>query len=292
MKLNLNDNMFRRIISLVTAVLVSFIVEYYYSMSHDYLIPITAVFVMLTPIGNLIYHSIKRYVLIVVIVAALSFVFPPHHLIYTRLYDASIGAVIGIVINLLILPRRADDEFRKIILPILKTYEAYFSVVIDSVFEKDIVTLENIKQKMEYELQQLPDWVYERGFDIGLKRGHQYFVMKLHHVAEILFSMHHATRTPFDEELRTEMHDSMYVCAEKIKFFFKAFITVFELKKLTEGVEDFEQDLHDLDARFQTLIPVNLEVLDMSNEDVAFYALIYGLNDLRKALIKLGQALR
>lgn len=292
MKFNLNDNFFRRITSVLFALLSSLIVEHYYAMSHDYLIPITTIFVMLTPIGNLIYQSIKHYLYMIILVTVVSFILPPHHMIYTRIYDASIGAVIGIVVNMIVLPRRADSEFRRIVLPILNTYQKYFSLLIYSVFEKDIVSLENQKQQIEVLLQTLPEWVYAKGFDSGLKRGHQYFVMKLHHIAEILFSLQHASRTSFDSEIKTEMRDLVYVCADKIKYFFTAFITVFELKKLTEGVEDFEQDLHELDAKFQTLVPVNLELLDMSNEDVAFYSIIYALNDLRKALIKLGQALR
>ena len=116
--------------------------------------------------------------------------------------------------------------------------------------------------------------------------------MKINHIAEILFAMHHVARITRDEELLESMRESVYLCADRIEKFFKALVTVFELKKLTEGIEDFEAELVDLDKKFQAMMPVNLELLDISREDVSFYAFIYALVDLRKALMRLSQALR
>lgn len=292
MKSILKNNFYRRLVSIVFALIISSAVEYYFSMSHDFLVPITAVFVMLTSVGNLVYQGLVRFALIAVFVVILSLMLPPHHLLFLRVYDACLGAFIGIACNLFIFPRQADSEFRGAVLPILKAYNEYFIAIIDSLFEKDIQTLEINKINLEKQLVNLPVWVYARGFDLGLKRGHEYFLMKVHHIAEILFAMHHAARCQFDEEVRNTMRKSVYVVAEKIQEFFTALITVFQLQKLTEGVDDFEQQLHELDEKFQTLVPDVSEVIDMSQEDISFYQVIYALNDLRKALMKLGQALR
>jgi hypothetical protein len=288
----LKANSVRQIISISFALVVGLIVEYFFSMAHDYIIPVTAVFVMLTSVGNPVFQGLKRFVLIALLIIALSLILPPHHMLYSRIYDACLGAIIGIASNLCILPRKADSEFRAALIPILSAYQSYFSAIIDSIFEKDEHTLEIKKINIELKLQQIPAWVYESGFDLGLQKGHQYFLMKVQQIAGILFAMHHSARCQFDEEVRTVMREPTYICAEKIKIFFSALITVFELRKIKEGVEDFEQQLHELDVKFQSLVPETPELLDMSREDVSFYAIIYALNDLRKALIKLGQALR
>jgi hypothetical protein len=290
--MKLNENSVRRVLSVLFALLVALVLEHYFSHSHDYLMPLAAVFVMLTSVGNLIYQGILRFILLMIFVIILSWLFPPLALLNARIYDVCIGSLLGIIVNLMVLPRHADAEFRNAILPIFEAYKDYFSEMMNSIFEKNENAMEAKQIALEKSLKKLPSWVYAQGFDLGLKRGHQYFSMKIHHIAEILFAMHHHARFRFDRELLTDMREDVLECANKITGFLAALITVFELKKLKEGVEDFEHELTDLDRKFQSLLPVNAELLDMSSEDSHFYAIIYGMQDLRKALLKLGQALR
>jgi hypothetical protein len=294
MKLNLNleNNKTRRILSLLLALLSACVVEYFFSFSHDFLIPITTVFVMLTAVGNLIYQSVRRFILIIIFIILLSFILPPHHLLYWRVCDVFLGGLIGIIANLLIFPRRADREFQSAIFAVLNAYETYFMAIIKLIFDKNKQSIEVQKCAVEYQLQHLPIWVFERGFDMGLQKGHQYFLMKIYQIAEILFAMQHVSRCTFDDEILNTMQEPLIECARRIQMFFKALSTVFELKKLTEGIDDFDTELFALDNKFQTLLPANLELVDMTREEVYFYEIIYDLNDLRHALIKLGQALR
>lgn len=295
MMIVMRHRLLRRLASIFIALMVSLIVSYYLSMSHEYLIPVSALFVMLTSIGNPVYQGVKRFLFLMLIIIALSYLLPPHQMVYQRIYDVSIGAVIGILVNLLVLPRRADSEFRVAMVPVLKSYQIYFNSIIGVIFNRSIEAEQKIKNsqgQLEYQIQQLPSWVNETGFDHRLKKGYQYFLLKTQYIAKILFAMHHAARATFDKETLTTTHDDFYTCVAKINEFFTALITVFELKKLNEGVDDFEQQLRKLDNQFQTMLPINLELLDMENDLVCFYELIYGLNDLRSSLIKLGQALR
>ena len=292
MKMSLNREMIRRVISIAVAIIIALIVERYYSLTHLFLIPLTAIIVMLTPVGSYIYFGILRLLGVVILVGLLTLLLPPHAMVYDRLYDVYLGGVIGVVINMLILPRRIDAEFRSAMLPLLKSYEDYFSAIVLFLFEKNNALIEQKKLQIEQQLQQLPTWVYSRGFDVGLKKGHQYFLMKVQHIAEILFAMHHVARVTNDEELLESMREPVDICAQRIRIFFQALITVFELKKLSEGIEDFEVELFELDRKFQAMMPVTLELLDISREDVSFYGFIYSLSDLRKALLRLAQALR
>lgn len=295
MMLVIRHSFLRRFASMVAAISIAMIVSHYFALTHEYLVLVTTIFVMLTAVGNPIYQGVKRFLFIIVIVVILSFLLPPHRMVYERVYDVSLGAIIGILANLIVFPRRADSEFRAAMVPVLKTYQLYFDTIVDSVFNrnKNLMTKVATTQAiLEYQLQQLPTWVYERGFDIHLKKGYQFFLLKAQHIAKILFAMHHAARYEFDKELLTMMRKPFYQCVEKISGFFNALITVFELQKLKEGVDDFEQQLHDLDKLFRDYLPANLELSEMSDDEVYFYELIYALNDLRTALIKLGQALR
>jgi uncharacterized membrane protein YccC len=288
----MRNNVLRRISSILVAILLGSVFEYYFSMAHDFIIPVTAVFVMLTSVGNLIYQGMIRFVLMIVFVIMLSLIFPPWHLVYGRVYDVCIGASLGIVINLIILPRHADVEFRAALLPVLQIYKEYFTAIISLLLDKNKTLVESKKILLEAQLQALPQWVYSRGFDSGLRKGHQYFLMKTYHLAEILFAMHNYARFNYDSELLDGMRDTVKICEEKVTHFLESLVAVFELKKLTEAVDDFAQDLRELDGKFQSLLPVSADLLDMSQEDSNFYAFIYDLQDLRNTLIKLAQSLR
>lgn len=281
-----------RWISFIVAILLALGIEYFYAFTHLFLIPVSAIVVMLTPIGSIVYHGLIRLFCIIILVVLFSILFPPYHMVYERLYDVLLGGVIGISINLMVLPRHIDQEFRLTLLPLLKAYEAYFSEIMHFLFKKNSEVIDNKKIIVEKELQNLPLWVYASRFDVGLKKGHQYFLMKTFHMAEILFAMHHQVRMITDEELLEALQDSIEVCSLRIQKFFLALHTVFELRRLQEGLEDFDIELKELDHKFQSMMPVSLELLDMSREDISFYAFIYSLIDLRKALIKLAQALR
>lgn len=286
-------NILQRGFSFAIVCLAAGVFEYYFSLSHDLLIPLTAIFVMITPVGNSIYHGIKRLLLILLIVMVGSLILQSYHALYARLYDVCIGAIIGIIVNLVVFPRQVDRAFRLAILPILNAYKTYFIAVMDSLFKKEE---ESSIQKilLETELQHFPHWVYARGFDAGLKKGHQYFVMKMYHVAEILFALQHAARCSFDEEIYQAMHEPLSRCTTQITGYFDALISVFELKKITGGidVEEAARLLRELDEKFKSLLPKQLGWLDMAREDIAFYAVLTVLDDLQQALIKLGEAVR
>lgn len=292
MKIKGDKKLSQRLESIGIALLVALFVDFYFSLSHGFFVPVATLFVMLAPVGSVVFQGVIRTAIMMVIIIIWSFLLFPHHFMKDRVCDIFIGGMIGIVSNLFIFPRRADEEFRLLLLPILLAYEKYFSAIVEFLFEKKAENAEKQKINLEQQLECLPDWVYDVGFDIGLKKGHQYFLMKIHQVAEILFAMHHTIRIEFDKEVIDTVRASVEDCAAKVKQLFDALITVFKLQKLTEGVEDFATELTQLDEKFQTLLPSSLSVVDMPTEDEKFYEFIYTLADLRKALIKLGQALR
>jgi hypothetical protein len=285
-------NLIRHALSMLIALLVAFIINFYFSISHEYLIPLAAIIVMLTSVGNLIYQGLKRFLLLIVITIILSVIFASTSHLYARIGDICIGAVIGIVINLGVLPRRSDIEFRAALLPLLKAYSIYVVSIVDLLVQKNKKEIEAQKINIEFQLQELPTWVYAKGFDSGLKKGHQYFLMKTYQVSEILFSMHNIARNNFDNNIIKKVREPLQECAQCAHKFFNALQTVFELKRLTHGVDDFDSELAKLERKFNSLIPPNMELLDLPNQLVNFYEFIYALKDLRNALIKLGQALR
>lgn len=215
---------------------------------------------------------------------------------YARLYDVSMGAIIGILTNLVIFPTRADDEFRNNVIPVLKAYSSYLTAIIELLFQHNNENAETQQVLVEDTLQTqsafFPVWVYERGFSYALRPGHRHFLVMTERVAQILYSMHHIARHKFEPEFLKQFHDTVYNYLRQANNIFQALTQVLNLNKLTEGVSDLNEELIALEKKFLEVVPVSLELLDLSNDYVYFAALIADLKDLRASLVSLGQALR
>lgn len=280
------------LIQWIIVLVISFLVEYFFSFSKEFLIPIAASLMLVTSVGNVIFQDLFRYLFILLIVVLYTVFFSSHPLLYPRIYDVSLGALIGILVNLLVFPRHADREFREALLPILITYENYFSSIIDLFLGKEAHLIESQQIAMELSLKKFPTWVYKRGFDVGLQTSYRYFLGKMFQLAEVLFAMHYTVRQPTDKKLIKKIRAPLMECVSRLQILFKALITVIQLKKLTEGVEDLQNELYELEMKVQSLMPSYLELIDLPREFSHVYEFTYALRDLRNVLIKLAQALR
>ncbi len=283
-------NKFRYMLSLFVACLIAFVVNYYYAQSACYLLPLTTVYVMQTPIGNSFYQGMRRLALIVIFVAFVSLIIFSMPFFYMMMHDVIMGALIGILANLLILPRRADTEFRLALLPLVQSYNNYFMKSVDLLLQKDAIQSGNAR--IEKQLQILPAWVYTAGFDSGLQTGYRFFLVKLTEVSDVLFAMHHLARHTYDKELIAKIRLPLLQCTEYVSQFFSAVATVLQLKELAEEVNDLEKEVAELEKQFQLVVPLSLELLDMKRDYVYLAAFIYYFKDLRNLLVKLGEALR
>lgn len=286
----LKINKYRYMISLIIALIVSIIINYYWAESACLLIPLTAMYTMQTSIGNPLYQGMKKLLLVIVIIAAASLLVYSLQVFYEMTHDVLIGAAIGIAANLFLLPRKADTEFREKIRPVIKEFNDYFSLIIDQLLQQTNGKFNNAT--MENALLKLPDWVYERGFNSALQIGYQFFLMKVEQISDVLFSMHHLARYQYDKELIAKIRPTLLQYVEHVNQFFTAVVTVLELKKLSEEPSDLEHELITLQKQFFAVVPSSLELLDMRRDYVYLAAFIYDLKDLRTLLLKLGEALR
>lgn len=279
-------------LKLAFAIFISLFANHYFSPTHQGWIVLCTVLVMLTATGSALYQGLLRYLFFLGIVVFVTELFSSPDLLFGRVYDVSLGAVIGIVINLLIFPDKVDVEFRHATLPLLKSYSDYFIAIVDSLLRPDPLAVDNAKKKVEDCLLVLPSWVYEIGFDITLQKSYQYFLFKVDHVGEILFSMHYLARHSFDPLLIEKIQKPLEQCKAGVQQFFSALVTVLALKKLNEGIEDFAGDIAKLENNFRAAVPLSLELLDISKEYIYLAEFIYELKELRTILLKLVEALR
>lgn len=219
-------------------------------------------------------------------------------ILYERLYDVTIGAVVGLVTNLVVFPVRADAEFRNNVAPVLDAYRLYLISIMDllykknGAFEKALASKNRVEQTLQAQSAFFPVWVYQSGLSIALRQGHRHFLVMVERVGQILFSMHHVARYSFDPVLLKDLQAPLEGFVSQSEKILQALATVLSLNKLTEGVSDLTEELAQLEQRFKAVVPLSLELLDMSKEYVYLAAFIHDLKDLRLTQIKLAQALR
>lgn len=290
MKNIFKQNAVRFRLSELIAIILAMIINYYYAATNCFLIPLTALYVMQTPIGNSFYQGMRRFSLILILASIASLIVASMMLFYQMMHDVIIGATIGIAVNLLVLPRQADTGFRLAVIPLIESYQNYFLAIAGQLLLPTDKTSSNAY--IEAQLLKLPDWVYVRGFNSSLQVGYQFFLVTLEQLSDVLFALHHLAHYAYSKPLIDAIESPMRDCAEHVNAFFSSLITVLELKKLTEDVNDLEADMVALEKEFYKIAPTSLELLDLRQEYVYMAEFIYSLKDMRQLLVKLGQALR
>ncbi len=284
------NNKIRYMINLVVTMSLAFILNYYFAETDVFLIPLTAIYVMQTAIGNAFYQGMQKLLLVFAIITAASLQIYSMSFFYMLAHDVLIGSAVGIMTNLVFPPQKPDKEFRESILPAIKTLNDYFSMIIDQLLQQDSSHFDNTA--LENVLLKLPDWVYEPGFNNALQTGYRFFLMKVEQMSDVLMSMHHLARYQYDKELIAKIRPTLLHYVEHVNQFFISIVTVLELKVLSEEPSDLEHEMTELQNHLFTIVPSSLELLDMRRDYVYLAAFIYDLKELRNLLLKMGEALR
>ncbi len=294
MKKLIKVNSVRHLTRILCALIIALIVNYLATGTQQGWLPFTTVVVMLTSTGSALYQGLWRFLFISIAVIAGSLIFSSVHFLYARMYDVVLGALIGILANLIILPDRVDVEYRLTFIPILKSYAKYFSALVSALINGNLTAVEQQKIMVEQHMQKLPVWIYEAGFDLALQKGYRYFFMKVSQIGEILFAIHHLVRFHYDKDLVDTIREPLLQCVLRVEQFIAALNTVLGLKKLSEGLLDFDAELAEIERRFKKRLPSDLEVASITTtkEYVYLTEFLFDLRELRGALLRLTETLR
>lgn len=236
--------------------------------------------------------SLLAFFLLVIVLVCLGPVKSPEFLQY-RLLDSIIGAAIGIICARWILQVPAPQAFRDGLVPILNAAIDYLAVMIKSIKYKDQQRLAKIKWIVENALRtqtgNYPEWVYEMGFNPGLRAGFRYFLIYLERVVETLFSIDYLLNTKL--ELPEHLADAVKYSLQKNQELFTILRVYFETNTLRETPIDLTSDISRLEKVLNEIVPGNLELLDVSPEYVSFTALVRDIKDMRQLLLQLLMSL-
>lgn len=220
----------------------------------------------------------------------------PVSTVYDRIFSITLGAIIGLLVNLIIFPLKADKIFRIEMVLLLQNYKTYLAAIMQLLFKEPDAIL-NAQIKKHHVMQLLceangyPAWVYDTGLSIPLQPGHRHFLVMIERLGQIQFAMHHLARHMFDERLLQSLKPELFEVARQAQHIMDVIISVLNLEQLKESVSDLSDEIAQLENVFKRQVPLSLELIDMSKDYIYLTAFIEDFQDLRSVLIKLGLAL-
>lgn len=214
-----------------------------------------------------------------------------------RVMDIFIGSLIGIVIVSLLRPARLDLEFSEGIIPLLNAIRGYFQVLSKQVMTNEVnqETLSNAKLNISalFERQEgmYPEWVYDVGFNRGLRSGFRFFLIHLEKVTEIIISINFILKRGLDPSLLQSIAEPLATFMKKNDELFEILITYFQERRLSEIHSNFTSDMDELEEAVKKIIPRNVEALEVAPHYLHLAEWMRDMRDLRGVLLQLAMAL-
>lgn len=213
-----------------------------------------------------------------------------------RLFDTVIGSVIAIIINCLVLPVRLGAEFAEGVVPAFKAFDGYLKTLVEVVIGCEhkrrladrILEIEDVLQRQS---GAYPEWVYEVGFNRGLRAGFRFFLLSIERIADNLLSLNFLLSRLQDYSLLDSVSTELTNVMLHNQQLLSIIISYFETKTLPSHVADFTSDIAALENTVQQMLPPHLEFLEMSQSYIVLTAIMRDVRDLRQLLLSLVMAL-
>lgn len=280
------------VVRVSAAVLLAFLVSYYFSVNMRYWLVLSAFLTSIAPITVPLRERI--IVWLGLLLAAVFSSLLPFIIIHDSFLGCLIGGAIGIVFSIIIFPERFVEAFSRGILPSLRAMDKNLQEL-QNVF---ISSLDDLSAKI-MKLQRVclvqttsyPEWVFSAGFNPGLRAGARFFLIKLEQAQEILCALNYLSLRDLQIEL---IRDEMALFSQSLQGsheLLNALIEYFQYQRFPILQQDFTGDISELENILQKKIPPKLELLELAPEYLALTAFMRELKDLRQVLLQLIAAL-
>lgn len=208
-----------------------------------------------------------------------------------HVFDAALGTFIGIACRFLVFPVQMDVEFSEGIMPTISALSEYSQILTEEKHDKQAMAAKRLQ--LENALLYLyPSWIYETGFNRGLRAGFRYFVINVEKVAEVFFAMDDIISRGIDHALWENLHASIEKAMEKNQELLAILSEHFTSGIVADTKSDFTSDVVELEAEVQRVIPDSIEMLVISPRLLLMTSFIREMKDLRELLLQLVMAIQ
>jgi hypothetical protein len=246
------------------------------------------------PQANRIYFFACSFFM-VVLVATLASI-SSFELTRLRIFDVVIGALIGIASHFILFPTKLDKEFAAGIVPILQALDRFSQTLTSGFFsyeqKQEVINKKNlIEMTLQSQEGVYPEWVYEIGFNRGLRSGFRFFLVNLERVIELLFSINFLFSRQVNPVSMDDIQDAFARVMQTNQELLTILILYFKENKLNEIKSDFMSDMTELEKALNQIVPNNLELLAVTPNNLLLTALVRDMRDLRELLLQLVKSL-
>lgn len=244
-------------------------------------------------------HSFHNLFLILsfTIVLLIAILVPPVKMnMQNYFYDIVLGALIAILCVKLLMGWSITKDFQRDLghfLQSLSSYtEAMISFLLNDNVENNAINIKRIALQEEFiQPNQYPEWVYEQGFNPGLRAGFRYFLIQLERLTDLYFSLHHFLSRGIEDGMLNAIRESLVDCMKNNNALLLSLRQYFIQQSFANHMEDFTSDILLLEKVAGKLMPQSIELLDVSPEYIVLAAIVRDIKDIRQILLKLNAAL-
>lgn len=214
-----------------------------------------------------------------------------------RVMNVSLGSLIGYLSGQFILPVNLASQFRQGLQPTLGGLKEYMRAIAARVekYHQPDTRVEVAASRIELMLSggqsAYPEWVYDAGFNPGLRAGFRFFLIRVERMMELLMSLNCIAERIHYHHIPSAVLVQFDRCMQTNEFLFNH---IFEYVR--KGVRDeiagitdvdYEEDINLLEHQVAAVLPVNLELMEISEQYMEIAALNYAIRDLRKTLLQM-----
>ncbi len=216
-----------------------------------------------------------------------------------RVVAILVGSVIGVMFTRLVFSERPYAEFSRDIVPVLKALRSDLILLRDMVSqdkyqnERQLHASSEIEKILNFRNSDYPEWVFDVGFNRGLRAGFRFYLISVDRLAEMAFALNETIRNIFNTDLKQNiqhevlqaMNGNIELMTMQVDYFTK------QSWQLMSGSADYTQDMKALESVLNQHVPSQLELLDVAPDYLIATNLVKLVKDMRETLLQLLTAL-
>lgn len=212
------------------------------------------------------------------------------NILSNRLLDVLIGACLGMVGAQLIFPARPYQDMVSGLSSLLKALSRY-SDALAAYFSDTTTGVDKERAAIKHALQvsggTYPEWIYEAGFNPGLRAGYRFFLVGMERVSEVFFSMDALIAAGVKKHIAADARKLIAEVSLVNSQLVEALKSKLEGQAIKNDAANLTSDVDALEELVSSRMPAGLDVLGFNQEYAQVAILVRDLKDVRQLLLQL-----
>ena len=278
--------LWRRVLGLVLAVILAFVIDAYFSSAKQFWVPLTAL-VLLQSRARLEVSDVMWQFVILLLTVMVFFS-------KAIVHDVMLGGAVALLASGLFFPAKKDQDFNHAMQVMLQAYVLYLTHLKAFLIEKKTPDTERkyLLEKIQTEASTYPEWVYASGFSPLLRSGHRFFLKMVERLGQTLYAFDYTARLFAQSDTMESIQQPLEQVLTCMQAELQAMTGFFKIQKLSTSIQDLTQAMVTLETTLRAAMMSSIALWDINDPYLPGYALLAHLKDMQNILEKMREALR